>query len=134
MKFVTGLYNHTLLTLTTRCILIVRGNSSSIVFVKTTLFTLYRPTNCSVSFSILFFLFAISSLLYLVLLSLSFSICLLLFFFYLHIALFFLMSFSILLSLPSEFPLFFSQILLLLYIFLFVFLQTPFLDPAHSLP
>ena len=36
-----------------RYILIVRGSSSSIVFIKTTLFTLYRPINHFVSFSIL---------------------------------------------------------------------------------
>ena len=48
-----SLYSHTLLTLTTRYILIVFGNSSSIAFVKTTLFTLYGPTNYSISFSVL---------------------------------------------------------------------------------
>ena len=48
-----GLYSYTLLTLTTGCILIVLGNLSSIAFVEITLFTLYRPTNCSISFSIL---------------------------------------------------------------------------------
>jgi len=48
-----GLYSCTLLMLTTGCILIVTGNLSSIVFVKTTLFTLYGFTNCSVSFFVL---------------------------------------------------------------------------------
>ena len=43
----------TVLTLTTRCILIVRGNSNLIAFIEITLFTLYRPINCFVSFSIL---------------------------------------------------------------------------------
>jgi len=51
--FTWGLYNCTLLMLTTRCILIVRGNSSLTVFVKMIFFILYRSMNCSVSFSIL---------------------------------------------------------------------------------
>ena len=50
-----GSYNCTLLMLTTGCILIVRGNSSLIVFIETTLFTLYRSINHSISFSILLF-------------------------------------------------------------------------------
>ena len=49
-----GLYSCTLLILATGCILIVLGNSSSIAFVETTLFTLYRPTNHSISFFVLF--------------------------------------------------------------------------------
>jgi len=49
-----GLYSYTLLMLTTRCILIVTGNLSSIVFVETTLFTSYGSTNHSVSFFVLF--------------------------------------------------------------------------------
>ena len=48
-----SLYSHTLLTLTTGCILMVSGNSSLIAFVETILFTLYRLTNCSVSFFVL---------------------------------------------------------------------------------
>ena len=43
-----GLYSYTLLTLTTGCILIAGDNSSSIVFVEMTFFTLYRPTDCFV--------------------------------------------------------------------------------------
>ena len=48
-----SLYNHTLFMLTTRCILIVSGNSSLIALVETILFTLYRPINCSISFFVL---------------------------------------------------------------------------------
>ena len=48
-----SLYLCTLLTLTTRCIFTVLDSSNSITFVEIILFTLYGPTNLSVSFSVL---------------------------------------------------------------------------------